>query len=49
MSGEDKEERGAEGGGGVTWREECEMGDSKVTVWERDGEAGAGCGWRGRW
>lgn len=23
----------------LRWREECEMGDSKVTVWERDGEA----------
>lgn len=23
----------------LTWREGCEMGDSKVTVWERDGEA----------
>lgn len=27
------------GGKRLTWREECEMGDSKVTVWERDGEA----------
>lgn len=33
-----KSEREREGGR-LTWREECEMGDGKVTVWERDGEA----------
>lgn len=35
----DRDEQEGRGRERLAWREECEMGDSKVTVWERDGEA----------